>query len=481
MHRSSINSSNIGNVCDRYALHSHQMLAHFTILFSLQNFQDLERARLLCELVRKRERLKAAFIRTMEQAVMMELNPLEAAMGRLLDSMFAKDEHGIFAEPVDIEDVPDYMDIVTHPMDLGTMRAKLRNGNYHTLDDMENDFSLMISNCLAYNTKHTFFYRVGNLMRDKCSPLFKAARKELIRCGIVDEPQSDESLAHEVDGDLASLLKQKLMGDELVGKLQTLIEKANRIKHGMIRGKRLKMIRVEMTKAKKLSNKSGASPSKGNATAIESDTSDDEEITEKDDSGHRGQTTPSCSPMKSLNNQSSPSGVNRRTAVLFTRKAQAAASSLKKPTQQSANDESIEQNIVPLARSNSLLMSSNLASGDGVKSKSPKKSGRSRRTDSLNSEHATSIASSLSATAFHDGKASGGQSMLNAGPSGSGGSHRKSSPMKERYAPSTTMPDSFRTYRGRGMDQSSDSDDSNIDFSHSSCSSCSGESGTESE
>lgn len=58
---------------------------------------------------------------------------------------------------------------------------------------------------------------------------------------------------------------------------------------------------------------------------------------------------------------------------------------------------------------------------------------------------------------------------------GSGGCQKKVSPSKERYVPSNVMPDSFRTYRGRGLAQSSDSEDSNISNMHScECSSCSG-------
>lgn len=55
------------------------------------------------------------------------------------------------------------------------------------------------------------------------------------------------------------------------------------------------------------------------------------------------------------------------------------------------------------------------------------------------------------------------------------GCSKKVSPTKERYVPSNVMPDSFRTYRGRGKDQSSDSEDSQASYMHScECSSCSG-------
>lgn len=413
---------------------------------------------------------------------MMQLNPLEAAMGRLLDSLFAKDEYEIFNEPVEIEDVPDYMDVVTHPMDLGTMRKKLNSGSYQTLDDMENDFNLMISNCLAYNNKGTIYYRAGVSMRDKCSSLFKSTRKELIRSGIVDEPQSDESLAHEVDVEVASLIEQKLTTDELIAKLQALMEKAMRIKHGTKRGKRAKMIRVELMKAKKVSNKIGSSPMKANSAATvatasvvasDSSQSEDEDMAGKDDAAAIIQSTPPCSPQKSIN-QASPSGVNRRTAVLFTRKAQAAAS-MKKPELLAPNEEaSTDQNIVG---SNSILMASTGSPGDVVKTKSPKKGGRARRCDSLNSEQGASVATTLTASGFLDVKANSSQVVLNAGPSTCGSSHRKSSPVKERYVPS--VPDSFRTYRGGMREQSSDSDDSHIDYSDSSCSSCSEESASE--
>lgn len=58
---------------------------------------------------------------------------------------------------------------------------------------------------------------------------------------------------------------------------------------------------------------------------------------------------------------------------------------------------------------------------------------------------------------------------------GSSGCQKKISPTKERYVPSNIMPDSFRTYRGRGIAQSSDSEDSNVSDMHScECSSCTG-------
>ncbi|XP_031626751.1 bromodomain-containing protein 1 [Contarinia nasturtii] len=403
--------------------------------------QDLERARLLCELVRKREKLKAHYIRVAEQSIMMQLNPLEEAMSRLLDNIFLKDVQEIFTEPVDIEEVPDYTLVVTHPMDLSTMRSKLRDGKYDTLDDMENDFNLMIQNCLAYNNKDTIFYRAGIRMRDQCGPVFKAVRKELIREGIVEKPQSDESIAHEVDTELVALLEKDLPYEELIPKLQELMEKSLRIKHGLVRQKRVKNVKAEIMRAKKLSSRGEKSnpnsptkvtPKKRPRSPANTSQSDDLDDTNKESLAQP--VTPSCSPIKNASNSASPSGVNRRTAVLFTRKAKAAAS-IKKPETTTGR--------------NSLATDST----------------SSTPTLSVFDNKLTSPSTSSLAVPSTSASASIGMSCC----------QKKVSPTKERYVPSSVMPDSFRTYRGRGMAQSSDSEDSNISHMHScECSSCSG-------
>lgn len=121
--------------------------------------QDLERARLLCELVRKREKMKLEATKVAEKCFAIELKPLQASLRLVLDLIAAKDTNEIFSEPVDLEEVPDYSTVVTEPMDLSTMRRKLDDGFYVDLRAMEQDFDLMIANCLAYNNRDTVFYR----------------------------------------------------------------------------------------------------------------------------------------------------------------------------------------------------------------------------------------------------------------------------------------------------------------------------------
>ncbi|XP_063628647.1 bromodomain-containing protein 1 [Cydia splendana] len=146
--------------------------------------QDLERARLLCELVRKRERLKAEHTRAWERLVLHHLRPERAVLHKLLRLLRQRDHSDVFTEPVDLLEVPDYSTVVKHPMDLSTMGKKLDRGAYKTVDDVEADFTLMIDNCLAYNNKDTVFYKAAIKMRSQCLPIFRQARRDVRAAGM---------------------------------------------------------------------------------------------------------------------------------------------------------------------------------------------------------------------------------------------------------------------------------------------------------
>ncbi|XP_059614029.1 bromodomain-containing protein homolog [Phlebotomus argentipes] len=378
--------------------------------------QDLERARLLCELVRKREKLKVALIKVQEQTLMMQLNPVEAAMHKLLEGLEQKDTSEIFREPVDVNEVPDYMDIVKHPMDLSTMAEKLKSGAYESLDDLEADFDLMIRNCLAYNNKDTIFYRAGARMRDQGGALFKAVRKDLEKEGLISVKKTDEIVGQEIDEEVKMLLQQPPT-EKIVTKLQILLERAV-ARHGLTKTKRVRQIKLEISKMKRAITKQETSEREAESLAAAKETA-------SKDVKHEEQNakTPPCSPVKTANNSASPSGVNRRTAVLFTRKAQAA---LKKPDLPTKEDSSCD---VPIAD----------------KFKVARKPGRKKAT-STEKEKKFSPSSS--------------------------GSPKKSSPVKEQ--PFESIPDSFRLYRAQPKKDVPDSDESDMSFTHSTCSSCSG-------
>ncbi|EGI68196.1 Peregrin [Acromyrmex echinatior] len=101
--------------------------------------QDLERARLLFVLNQcPRDQLQRK-----EKCLWLQLRPFESVLRTLLEAIKAKDTNDVFGQPVNIKEVPDYLEIVSHPMDLSTMQAKLEKHEYHTLSALETDFNLM--------------------------------------------------------------------------------------------------------------------------------------------------------------------------------------------------------------------------------------------------------------------------------------------------------------------------------------------------
>jgi len=52
---------------------------------------------------------------------------------------------------VDTEEVPDYLDIISNPMDLETMMIKVNQGQYHSAREFLDDIELILNNALNYN------------------------------------------------------------------------------------------------------------------------------------------------------------------------------------------------------------------------------------------------------------------------------------------------------------------------------------------
>ncbi|OMJ73567.1 hypothetical protein SteCoe_27696 [Stentor coeruleus] len=57
-------------------------------------------------------------------------------------------------------DIPDYLEIVTKPMDFATIKSKLNNKQYESEDDLLNDIHLIIENCYKYNADPKSLIRI---------------------------------------------------------------------------------------------------------------------------------------------------------------------------------------------------------------------------------------------------------------------------------------------------------------------------------
>uniref|UniRef100_A0A8D2KVD6 Bromodomain and PHD finger containing 3 n=1 Tax=Varanus komodoensis TaxID=61221 RepID=A0A8D2KVD6_VARKO len=148
---------------------------------------DLERARLLIELIRKREKLKREQVKVQQAAMELQLTPFNVLLRTTLDLLQEKDPAQIFAEPVNLSEVPDYLEFISKPMDFSTMRQKLESHQYRTLDEFEEDFNLILTNCMRYNSKDTIFHRAAVRLRDLGGAILRHARRQAENIGF--DPQ----------------------------------------------------------------------------------------------------------------------------------------------------------------------------------------------------------------------------------------------------------------------------------------------------
>ena len=145
--------------------------------------QDLEKARLLVELIRKRERLKRERVKIHQLIVELELQPLSYFLRNTLDQLREKDTQNIFSEPVNPNEAPDYYQCVPHPMDFSTMRKKIDNNEYVNMTRFEEDLNLIVTNCIGYNGKGNMFYRAAIKLRDQGGSILRQARRIYDRIG----------------------------------------------------------------------------------------------------------------------------------------------------------------------------------------------------------------------------------------------------------------------------------------------------------
>ena len=96
----------------------------------------------------------------------------------LLETLNQSEDAGPFREPVSILDVPDYLQVIDHPMDLQTVREQLQVSNYATPSDFAKDVRLIFENSKNYNTNkksriYAMTVRLSLLFEDHKSPRSK--------------------------------------------------------------------------------------------------------------------------------------------------------------------------------------------------------------------------------------------------------------------------------------------------------------------
>jgi E1A/CREB-binding protein len=75
----------------------------------------------------------------------------------------------VFNAPVDPVELglPDYFEVIKKPMDLGSIRKKLDNGVYHSIEEFKRNTELTFDNAMLYNPEGSVVYNMANEMKVK--------------------------------------------------------------------------------------------------------------------------------------------------------------------------------------------------------------------------------------------------------------------------------------------------------------------------
>ena len=160
--------------------------------------RQLESIRLVCEMIKKREKLKREWVcfnlaktksyhKTCAQVMSCQrltsqlCRSVNDAMMECVEELKNKDRHyEIFHHAITdevrlpkeksvtqilLQSVPGYSTIVKEPMDLTTMQAKVQSNDYRSFAAFQSDFDLMIKNCLKFNHNNPFYFKAGQRMK----------------------------------------------------------------------------------------------------------------------------------------------------------------------------------------------------------------------------------------------------------------------------------------------------------------------------
>jgi Bromodomain len=99
----------------------------------------------------------------------------DLAAKRLISKLWRAPNAWIFHEPVDAEklEIPDYFEVITRPMDLGTIRAKLTANQYREgMSEFVEEVNLTFENCLKYNGEDSSVGKMCKQVREEFYRLY---------------------------------------------------------------------------------------------------------------------------------------------------------------------------------------------------------------------------------------------------------------------------------------------------------------------
>ncbi|KAF9423049.1 nuA3 HAT complex component nto1 [Podila epigama] len=145
---------------------------------------DVEKVRMLAELVRKRERAKLRRQELQNRYLCKIMFPLKTILEDTLVELEKFDKQKFFAYPISAEEVKDYHEVIKNPICFQTMTEKLNAHLYQTVDEFVDDARRIYTNCLLYNKVDTPYYRSAMRQSKLAEPLLQKAKEDYARLDI---------------------------------------------------------------------------------------------------------------------------------------------------------------------------------------------------------------------------------------------------------------------------------------------------------
>ncbi|XP_073272032.1 transcription factor GTE8-like [Primulina huaijiensis] len=159
----------------------------------------------------------------------------------LLHSLMSQKHAWVFNEPVDVVklNIPDYHSIIKHPMDLGTIKGKLRSNQYSSTMEFAADVRLTFKNALTYNSRGTEVHCMAEALSRFFEMRWKANEKKFpaaasesraSKSSVIIEThlppskkQKTTSLKNQVNQEIDRPLMSNLEKQKLGAELETLL------------------------------------------------------------------------------------------------------------------------------------------------------------------------------------------------------------------------------------------------------------------
>ena len=108
---------------------------------------------------------------------------------------YDKQKGGVFSVPVPKDEFPEYYEQIKKPMDYGTMKTKLEDGEYRSAQSMQKDFVLIMQNCRTFNADSSDIVR-------------EARAQHLLRPKFLKEASAEHNLFLAEDGSVLEIIDE---------------------------------------------------------------------------------------------------------------------------------------------------------------------------------------------------------------------------------------------------------------------------------